>query len=560
MHIKDSGEVHMNLFTRISNALNNVPEIAVYIVFAFVMLVKGCYYGFAYNPVLDDFIQYHANTLYNDPFNDVIIGSGLLSGRPLAGLFDLYFWSGFWDNLAAANIIITLLYTASGILIYRIFHRHFKITPVFLFIYGLLPVGSEAANWLSASSRLIVPMFFLGLSLTLIQACFDVKNIASKAVLCVFGTIFLFASMAFYEQTAVLAFIIMCALILINKRGFFHYLIVVLPSALIGYFYFFTDKASLYTARINIIDFSVLPYELFQHLMSAGSKIFYVLFNLNMHVAKNSFEKGFEIIKNEKNISFFILMIIAATAVFIITALHAKKQNNHIYNDMPNVFVLLFSILLIFAPMSLFLVIQNPWISMRNVFPAILGIALFLDLIFKWVLYNKYLRSAVISVLCLLFITANVAELTDYYTVGSTDIRIAENTANTLLNEQEKLYNVVVLGTKDSYVNVAVMYNEHINNVTSSNWAYEGAVSAIAGTIDVPHIYPLHEGLVADLYPNLDLDIIDAYYYMDESFNLHKLTAVPYNENFSLYDGDILYAEVLRWNNQDPTIKIMANE
>lgn len=547
-------------FTRVSNALFRIPEYAVYIVFAFVMFVKGCYYGFAYNPTLDDFIQYHSNTLYDNPFNDVIIASGLLSGRPLAGIFDLYFWSNFWDNMALSNILITILYTASGILIYRIFSRHFTTTPVFLFIYGLLPVGSEAVNWLSASSRLVVPMFFLGISLTFIQACFDVKHRAVKAVLCVFGTVFLFASMAFYEQITVLAFVVMCALILMNKRGIFHYAIVLIPSAAIAYFYLFMDKASLYAGRINIIDFAALPHELFQHCLSAGSRILYVLFPLNLQVAQNSFEKGFEILKSDKSTSFFILIAAAVILVFITTLLHAKKQKNLFKDDAPNVFVLIFSLILIAAPMALFIVIQNPWISMRNAFPSIPGIALFFDLLFKWVVYNKYLRSAAVSALCFLFIIANVAELNDYLTVGKVDKYIAENTANTLLSEPDELGTVVILGTRDAYVNVAVMYNEHINNITSSDWAYEGAVAAMAETINVPHIYPLHEGLVADLYPNLNIDDVDAYYFMDENFNLHRLKAVPYNENFSLYDGDTLYAEVLRWNNQDPTIDIIGSD
>jgi hypothetical protein len=46
---------------------------------------------------------------------------------------------------------------------------------------------------------------------------------------------------------------------------------------------------------------------------------------------------------------------------------------------------------------------------------------------------------------------------------------------------------------------------------------------------------------------------------MDDELMLHKLTAVAYNENFSLYDGDVLYAELLRWNYRDPSI-VMTNE
>jgi len=96
----------MELINRISKQITSLHEYVIYVVFTFVMLVKGGYYGYKYNPILDDFIQYNANTLYENPFKDVIIGTGLLNGRPLAGIFDLFFWSNFWDNMWLANLII----------------------------------------------------------------------------------------------------------------------------------------------------------------------------------------------------------------------------------------------------------------------------------------------------------------------------------------------------------------------------------------------------------------------------------------------------------------------
>ena len=207
----------MDRLSRITAALYDIPDRIVYTVFALVMLLKGGYYGYLYNPVLDDFIQYHTYTLYGDPFADVITKMGLLSGRPLAAIFDIYFWSRFWDCMWLANLIITALFTLSGILIYRIFSRHFGVTPVFLFIYGLLPVTSEAVNWLSASSRIVVPMCFLGAALNLLQFGFDEKDMPKKAAGYALGTLLLFASMAFYEQIAIVAFILGCTLLIANK-------------------------------------------------------------------------------------------------------------------------------------------------------------------------------------------------------------------------------------------------------------------------------------------------------------------------------------------------------
>jgi len=450
-----------------------------------------------------------------------------------------------------------------------------------LFIYGLLPVGSEAVNWLSASSRLVVPMFFLGIALNLIQAHFDTDKRNKKIYCCVLGMICLFASMAFYEQITILAFVTACALLFINKRRLFDHLILFIPSVLIASFYLFMDTASIYSDRSNIINISALPSELYQHGASAYSRILYALFPLNFETAQKGFIKGTDILSADANIVFIILLVIAAAMVFFLMLFHDKKQGKEQPDEMPNVFILIFSLILIFMPMLIFFLLQNPWVSMRNVFPSILGFALFFDLIFRWLLYNKYVRSIVVTSLCVVFIIANVAEMHDYLAVGEIDKKIAQETVKVVMADKYKFENdipkddkddrntadvkkdfdtVVILNTKDTYIDAALQYNEHINNITSSDWAYKGAIASTAKTTDVPQIYPLKEGLIEELFPKLDTNDIDACYYMDEDFKLHRLTVVPYKENYVFYDGDTVYAELVQWQNQDPTIIIAGNK
>ncbi|MBQ1375970.1 MAG: glucosyltransferase domain-containing protein [Clostridia bacterium] len=549
----------MNTDSRLARALYEMPERFVYIVFALVMIIKGGYYGFLYHPVLDDFIQYHTYTLYDDPFRDIIMKMGLLSGRPLAAIFDIYFWSDFWSDMRFASLIITALFILSGILIYRIFSRHFKVTPVFLFLYGLVPLGSEAVNWLSAASRIIVPLFFLGLSLTMLQFGFDAEHRLKKAVGYVFGTVFLFASMAFYEQITIVAFILSCTLLIANKKGIAHYLTVLIPTAATAYFYLFVNKASIYAGRMNIIDLSAPPDELWRHVSATLNVIFNLLFEVNRDAAVNGLEKGLTILHRDGSVFYIILLVLAAALVFLTVYFHAAREKRLGDNISKNFLVLLLALILIFLPVLLFVMIQNPWISLRNAFPSVLGLSLLIDLVFKWLLYNKYVRGAAMALLCACFIIANVAELNDYLLVGQMDRTIAENTLSAIASEEKPVHTVVVLNTRDSYVDTAVKYHEHINNITSSDWAYKGALYAVSDSLDAPDIYPLHEGPIWKMYPEFDADKIDAYYYMDDELMLHKLTAVAYNENFSLYDGDVLYAELLRWNYKDPSI-VMTNE
>ncbi|MBQ3379519.1 MAG: hypothetical protein IJG50_06605 [Clostridia bacterium] len=549
----------MDTYSRIGRAIYDLPERLVYVIFALVMIIKGGYYGFLYNPVLDDFIQYHAYTLYQDPFENIILKMGLFSARPFAAVFDIYFWSGFWNDMRLASLIITALYILSGILIYRIFSRHFKTTPVFLFVYGLIPLGSEAVNWLSASSRMIVPLFFLGLSLTLLQFGFDTQGPVKKAAGHVTGTFLLFVSMAFYEQITIIAFILACALLIANKKRALHYLIVAIPSAAIAYFYLFANKTSIYTGRMNIVDFQAPAEELSRHFGAAFNVVFDLLFEISRSAVISGFTKGLKILKNDGSIIFIILLILAVIAVFFTVFFHAAKEKRLGEDKRQNYLVLLLAFILIFLPLFLFVFIQNPWISLRNVFPSAIGIALLLDLVFKWLLFNKYVRGAAMAVICFVFIIVNVAELNDYLLVGQIDRIIAENTLNVLENEEERPAAVVVLNTRDTYVDTALRYHEHINNITSSDWAYKGALYAVSDSLDAPDIYPLHDGPVWRLYPEFDADKIDAYYYMDDEFVLHKLRVVSYNENFSLYDGEKLYAELLRWDYKDPSVKLYDN-
>jgi energy-coupling factor transporter transmembrane protein EcfT len=53
--------------------------------------------------------------------------------------------------------------------------------------------------------------------------------------------------------------------------------------------------------------------------------------------------------------------------------------------------------------MALFFIIKNPWISLRNAFPSVLGLALLIDLIFRYVAKLNILKSILITGLCFIF-------------------------------------------------------------------------------------------------------------------------------------------------------------
>ena len=138
------------------------------------MLIKYGYYGFEYFPVLDDWIQYGGYPFYPDIFQDVILEMKTYTARPLASLSDPYIWGQFWGMMGIPFLIITLLHAASGYFLYKVLaaQKLFVGMP-FLVVYGLLPLGSEATYWISASSRIVVGVFWMALALFLLSLYVD---------------------------------------------------------------------------------------------------------------------------------------------------------------------------------------------------------------------------------------------------------------------------------------------------------------------------------------------------------------------------------------------------
>ena len=145
----------------------------------FAIILKNAYYLFAYLPVADDNNSYGIYRLSSNIIQDVILHYNLHTVRPALAFMDPYIWSKLWDCLGAAFFIITIIHFLSCILLYKIFELlDMKIGIVAIAIFALLPLGSDATYWLSASTRIIVGLFFLLLSVYLL--CLYLKKGSDK--------------------------------------------------------------------------------------------------------------------------------------------------------------------------------------------------------------------------------------------------------------------------------------------------------------------------------------------------------------------------------------------
>lgn len=533
--------------TKIKN-LNINNENLAYIIFFIIMLIKSGYYLFTYNPILDDFIQYGVYKLYDNPFKDILLKADFLSARPLAGIFDIYIWSNFYNNLNLAFIIITIMFSVSGILLFKLFKHHFNVSFVFLLCFGLLPLGSEGVNWLSASTRLVVPVFFMSVGLILMQMFFDTQKIYA-CVLCQF---FIVLSFGFYEQIIILSFLLTLGLIIINRKSKIYYLLALIPSIIIAIPYCCIRSQSLYGQRVSVISFN---NDLLQHVAGVFDAIFNALIVLSDDIVNNGLRLGLEIVKNDQNYLFVFVLLLSLIGVFFISYKRNENEDQDV-EDQPDLLLLFVSIVLILAPMSIFFIIKNPWISLRNVFPSIIGLSLFIDLIFRYVVRINAIKSILITLLCFVFIMANVAELHDYLKSGLIDQKIAKNTVQYITENNIKT-SMTIIGTKEAYIKVATPYHEHIHNITSSNWAYKGSVTATAKSLSMPNIYPIAHGKINKLYPHIEE--INNFYTLDENFNIIPLTYTRYNDNYNIYKDGELFAEILMYDKNEPVLVLIPS-
>lgn len=128
-------------------------------------------YGFVYYPLLDDHIQYYWYPQIEGTVQNVFLHIGTISTRPLAGIFDVYVWGWLYIHAPWSILFLTAVLNLLGIYFLKRMLEDIGIGvgSVFYLLLLFLPVGFEAQYWLSASSRVIVGVFFTGLSLVLFQ-------------------------------------------------------------------------------------------------------------------------------------------------------------------------------------------------------------------------------------------------------------------------------------------------------------------------------------------------------------------------------------------------------
>jgi len=467
------------------------PWLLFLLLFALVFL-RFCYYGFTYFPQLDDYIQLHNQAAYYT-FDQVILGMGLLSSRPLASVLDYGLWSHFWPCLILACALLAALYAASGCLFRRVWGEYFGTGPLFLVFYALLPLGMEGTYWISASNRVVSALFFTALAMWLFGRWCRLGR--WPWLILYFFTQLL--SFCFYEQGLILS---VTGVLLVgilewkerNRRSVWALLTFLNAGIYFAFTSAFATTAGQLGSRLKLS----LPWHpgWSRTALEAGGRLWRAFAGGGYRTLARGFRRGLGCFWEELH----PLWLLALAALLVLLFLFARRFPGK--GERPAA-ALIVGFLMALAPVTLFFVLADPSVALRNTVFSFCGLGLMLDALFQLLLRRTASPGAVCGGVCVLlaavFSIAAVSELHDYRDTYRADQRAAAAIC-AALEEMEPLpagASVGVVGLQADYLpEQNYRYATHIHGATESTWALTGLLTAVSDDPGFPWCTPLPTG------------------------------------------------------------------
>lgn len=461
---------------------NRKTLLALLLVLAALLVLRYCAFGLSYYPQLDDYIQYH-NFHLGSSFWTLAQTAGLLVSRPLAGMADYFVWGIFFDHMLVGVVIVSLLYVACVGMIWSLLRRYFPVGPVFPVVMALLPLGMEGLYWMSASTRIASGMFFGCLAAMVFAKWLDTGRwywlVAYLPLqLLPFG---------FYEQSAVLSMTLVLGLALLElpRRKWRCLGALWVPAAMVLYFAFLSMMSAQnpYAARSEVI-LPGTPYYWDTFLPQVLEQIQEAFLKGGLLTLGKGFVRGVDILVADGLWLWLVVMAAGCAGLGYLLRKEANCQSEHNGAGI-RLLALLTGVLLAVAPVTPFLILGNPWFSLRGTVTSFAGIALAADTVAELVLcrWRRVLpwAAAAFALVCSI---ACLSEVSDYRDTYQTDQKIAQTVLTTLQQDQVTADTKVgILNMNPNYVpDQNFYYHEHIHGCTESSWAFAGLLTAVGGS------------------------------------------------------------------------------
>ena len=466
------------------------------------IFVRYCYFGFEYYHQLDDYIQYHNYTAKGLDLQGIIDKLGLLAARPLAGLADIIVWARLFSVMIAAVAAISAMLAASACFFHDVFRRRFGTGSLFFVVYALLPLGFEGTYWVSASSRVVVGLFFVSLSLWLFERWLrDGKK--SAAALFALAQL---AAFGFYEQAMVLAFaapILFAAMSFRaqRRRSLFALCGVVSLVIFVLFTRAFTPAAGsgLYgnrSAMANVFSVSYFTGKVPEVLGQLRS----VFVGGGFYTLVKGAWRGAKIFAAQPNFLFAAVVLALCAALYGVARVRGGETAAEGETRARPRAALVMGALLALAPLAPFFLLVETWFSFRGAVMSFAGLALIADTLLRLVLNSGAAKprlggertgAAITAVIALICCVAAISELSDYRDTTAHDMAFVGLLADTVLDVDSEA-RIAILNVEPSYLeNQNYVYHEHIHGITESGWALYGGLEARVGFDNVRSVTPL---------------------------------------------------------------------
>ncbi|MDE7262440.1 MAG: hypothetical protein K2N78_10365 [Oscillospiraceae bacterium] len=467
---------------------------ALFLLLFSLVMVRNCACGAVYYPQLDDYIQYH-NYSSVSSFRALQESVGLLGARPLAGLADYFVWGPMWDHMILGVALISLLYVGAAMLAWKILGRYFRLSPLFPVLVTLIPLGIEGTYWMSASTRVVVGMFFAVLAAWTFLWWLD-KGGWGRLVLCLAVQLI---PINFYEQAGILSVTLTVGAAILewtlNKKPLKRCVVSLWGVPAMGLYLLVTRllaSGGVYSSRMEVVLpvsryfwTHQLPKVLWQFVCAFLGGGFFTLVKGFVRSARMIFSG---------QLLAWTLAVLVLSVLLVLLAMRWREEERE---KRPLWLPLVCGLLLAAGPASLFLVIGNPWFSLRGTVPSFLGLALIVDAVLVWLWDKLPVRlngpAVLAGAAAFVFCVAGASEMTDYRDTYENDQRIAHLVIDTLAADGVggDAGRVGILNLEPSYLpNQNYFFHEHIHGCTESGWAFGGLLAAEGGG-GLPSVTPL---------------------------------------------------------------------
>lgn len=438
-------------------------ELAFLAVVFLLYIMRYALYGFEYYPILDDYIQHwwYPNM---ESVKSVFVDIGTLSTRPLAGIFDVYFWARLYKMPFVLVIVNSFMCVGFVYFLSHILDEMKIKTGIILYMVLLFePITFETQYWISASSRVMAGAFFAVLGLR----TFALYIKSGKKIYAVVYVVLNLASMCFYEQSMIFSFILSVAYFyrVGRKKA---YIIPIANAMIVAIYYYIFKNTGALANRANVggSDFKA-------HILFMIDEIKTVFWQGFYELKINGFLRGMNVLKEK-----WIVSILCVILSICASALRPKRKK-----AAKDIFVWFFALSIAIAPIMLLFITDGTYLSYRTAYISLIGIAIMLDRAAAHINIGKAASFGLAAFMLFVLSCGCISEMTDYRQTYINDRKICEQIASyideSVVNGERKC---VVRGAKRSYIKTNAEHTEHIISVTSSDWALTGAVRYYRGS------------------------------------------------------------------------------